>query len=258
MREAHVNLVSVGIFSWALLEPEPGVYDFGWLDRVVDLLWSNGIAVDLATPTAAPPAWLVRRHPEVAARHAPTACGSSSAAAATTARARRSSARRRCGSPSSSRAATASHPALAMWHVEQRVRLPRARLLLRDLRRGLPRLAARALRRDRGAEPRVGHGVLGPALRRLGRDRAAAPDAHLRQPDPGARLGAVLVGRAARLLRGRARRARRAGARNPRDDELHEHVPARPTTGSGPHARTWSRSTRIPIPSIPRRTCRRR
>ena len=65
MREAHVNLVSVGIFSWALLEPEPGVYDFGWLDRVIDLLWSNGIAVDLATPTAAPPAWLVRRHPEV-------------------------------------------------------------------------------------------------------------------------------------------------------------------------------------------------
>jgi beta-galactosidase len=65
MREAHVNLVSVGIFSWALLEPEPGVYDFGWLDRVIDLLWSNGIAVDLATPTAAPPAWLVREHPEV-------------------------------------------------------------------------------------------------------------------------------------------------------------------------------------------------
>ena len=65
MREAHVNLVSVGIFSWALLEPEPGAYDFGWLDRVIDLLWSNGIAVDLATPTAAPPAWLVREHPEV-------------------------------------------------------------------------------------------------------------------------------------------------------------------------------------------------
>ena len=65
MREAHVNLVSVGIFSWALLEPEPGVYDFGWLDRIIDLLWENGVAVDLATPTAAPPAWLVREHPEI-------------------------------------------------------------------------------------------------------------------------------------------------------------------------------------------------
>ena len=33
MQEAGVNLVTVGIFSWALLEPDPGVFDFGWLDR---------------------------------------------------------------------------------------------------------------------------------------------------------------------------------------------------------------------------------
>ena len=33
MREAGVTMVSVGIFSWALLEPAPGAYDFGWLDR---------------------------------------------------------------------------------------------------------------------------------------------------------------------------------------------------------------------------------
>ncbi|WP_179200082.1 beta-galactosidase, partial [Streptomyces sp. NRRL B-24572] len=38
MREAGVTMVSVGIFSWALLEPEPGRYDFGWLDRILDLL----------------------------------------------------------------------------------------------------------------------------------------------------------------------------------------------------------------------------
>ena len=57
MREAGVNLVSVGIFSWALLEPEEGVFDFGWLDRVIDLLHANGIRVDLGTPTASPPAW---------------------------------------------------------------------------------------------------------------------------------------------------------------------------------------------------------
>ena len=38
MREAQVNLVSVGIFSWSLLEPEPGRFDFGWLDRILDLL----------------------------------------------------------------------------------------------------------------------------------------------------------------------------------------------------------------------------
>jgi beta-galactosidase len=63
MRAAGVNLVSVGIFSWALLEPVPGVFTFDWLDRLLDLLHGAGIRVDLATPTAAPPAWFTRRHP---------------------------------------------------------------------------------------------------------------------------------------------------------------------------------------------------
>ncbi|MFG1865763.1 beta-galactosidase [Microbispora bryophytorum] len=62
---AGVNLVSLGVFAWASLEPEPGEYEFGWLDEVMDLLHENGIAVNLATPTAAPPAWLTHRHPEV-------------------------------------------------------------------------------------------------------------------------------------------------------------------------------------------------
>ncbi|MER7460670.1 beta-galactosidase [Micromonospora sp. NPDC126480] len=70
MRRAGVNLVSVGIFSWALLEPEPGRYEFGWLDRVLDLLHGGGIAVDLATATASPPPWLAHRHPETLPRRA--------------------------------------------------------------------------------------------------------------------------------------------------------------------------------------------
>ena len=64
MRAAGVNLVSVGIFSWGMLEPRPGEYEFGWLDRVLGLLHEAGIAVDLATPTAAPPPWFLHRHPE--------------------------------------------------------------------------------------------------------------------------------------------------------------------------------------------------
>ncbi|WP_240980648.1 MULTISPECIES: beta-galactosidase [Streptomyces] len=64
MREAGVNLVTVGVFSWGLLEPRPATFDFGWLDEVMDLLARNGIAVDLATPTAAPPSWLAHEHPE--------------------------------------------------------------------------------------------------------------------------------------------------------------------------------------------------
>lgn len=65
MREAGVNLVTVGVFAWARLEPRPGEYDFGWLDRVLELLHENGVAVDLATATASPPPWLVKRHPEM-------------------------------------------------------------------------------------------------------------------------------------------------------------------------------------------------
>ena len=55
MNEAGVNLVSLGIFSWALLEPRPGEYDFGWLDEVMDLLHEHGVGVNLATATASPP-----------------------------------------------------------------------------------------------------------------------------------------------------------------------------------------------------------
>ncbi|RAO36291.1 Beta-galactosidase [Micromonospora saelicesensis] len=70
MRQAGVNLVSVGIFSWALLEPTPGRFEFGWLDRVLDLLHAGGIQVDLATATASPPPWLAREHPETLPRRA--------------------------------------------------------------------------------------------------------------------------------------------------------------------------------------------
>lgn len=64
MREAQVNLVTVGVFSWAHLEPAPGEYDFAWLDRVLDKCLAAGIAVDLATATASPPPWLGHRWPQ--------------------------------------------------------------------------------------------------------------------------------------------------------------------------------------------------
>lgn len=64
MQQAGVNLVTVGVFAWALVEPQPGHYDFGWLDRVLDLLHAHKIAVDLATATASPPPWLARQYPD--------------------------------------------------------------------------------------------------------------------------------------------------------------------------------------------------
>jgi len=65
MQEAGVNLVSLGIFSWTKMEPKPGVFDFEWLDQLMDLLHTHGVSVNLATPTASPPAWMVRLHPEM-------------------------------------------------------------------------------------------------------------------------------------------------------------------------------------------------
>ncbi|MEU0880792.1 beta-galactosidase [Lentzea sp. NPDC005914] len=65
MRRAGVNLVSVGIFSWAKIEISKGEYRFDWLDRVLDLLHAGGIRVDLATATAAPPPWLTTEYPEM-------------------------------------------------------------------------------------------------------------------------------------------------------------------------------------------------
>ncbi|WP_235854389.1 beta-galactosidase [Nonomuraea aridisoli] len=64
MREAGVTHVSLGIFSWSLLEPDEGVYTFDWLDRVMDLLAGGGVKVFLATPTASPPPWFGHRYPE--------------------------------------------------------------------------------------------------------------------------------------------------------------------------------------------------
>lgn len=65
MQRAGVSLVTVGVFAWSMLEPEPGRYEFGWLDRVIDTLHRGGIGVDLATATATPPPWLIAQHPEI-------------------------------------------------------------------------------------------------------------------------------------------------------------------------------------------------
>ena len=65
MKKAQVNCVTLGIFSWAMLEPKEGVYDFQWLEEIVDRLGREGIQVILATPSGAMPHWLTEKYPEV-------------------------------------------------------------------------------------------------------------------------------------------------------------------------------------------------
>lgn len=65
MKAAHMNEVTLGIFSWSTLEPREGVYEFEWLRQILDDLYANGIQVILSTPSAARPKWLAETYPEV-------------------------------------------------------------------------------------------------------------------------------------------------------------------------------------------------
>ncbi|MET9250013.1 beta-galactosidase [Nonomuraea sp. NPDC003709] len=116
MRRARVNLATVGVFSWALLEPEEGRYDFAWLDAHLDRLHANGVSVDLATPTASPPPWFTLAHPDAmpvtrdGARHIhgsrDTYCLASPAYRTAARNIARALAER-----------YGEHPAVVMWHV---------------------------------------------------------------------------------------------------------------------------------------------
>lgn len=64
MAAAHVDFVTVAVFSWARIEPEPGRFDLEWLDRILDDLHARGVSVDLALPVASPPPWLGVEYPD--------------------------------------------------------------------------------------------------------------------------------------------------------------------------------------------------
>ena len=117
MQACGVNLVTLGVFSWAMVEPRPGEYDFAWLDEAMERLHAAGIAVDLSTMTASPPPWFSSLHPEAlpvredgtrlwhgSRRHY---CPSSPAYRDRAHRLVEVLARR-----------YADHPALALWHVD--------------------------------------------------------------------------------------------------------------------------------------------
>ena len=116
MREAGVNLVSVGIFSWARLQPNERTYDFAWLDRVMDLLAENGIFACVATATASPPAWMSKKYPDVLAVDAE---GKAYYPGARQHYSPCSPAYRRLAAALVTRIARryAQHPALAAWHI---------------------------------------------------------------------------------------------------------------------------------------------
>lgn len=64
-KEAHVNMLTLPVFSWSRIESSPGVYDFEWLCEILDRAKAAGISICLATSTAVQPAWLSKMHPEI-------------------------------------------------------------------------------------------------------------------------------------------------------------------------------------------------
>ena len=65
-KQADINSATINVFSWALLEPQEGQYDFTKLDRIVDELSAAGFDIVMATSTAAMPAWMFKKYPAVA------------------------------------------------------------------------------------------------------------------------------------------------------------------------------------------------
>jgi len=174
MQQAGVNLVSVAIFSWAKLEPEEGVYDFDWLDRVIDKLGKAGIAVDLASGTASPPMWMTQAHPEILwVDYRGDVC--------------QPGARQhwRATSPVFLDYALnlcrkmAEHykdnPYVVSWHVSNEYGwLPQPLRLFRRRRARLPEVVREEVRHHRRCQRRLGHRLLGAAHEQFLRDHPAA------------------------------------------------------------------------------------
>ncbi len=64
-KEAHIDIVTLNVFSWAQLQPSEDTYDFSKLDKIMELVQKNGLKVCMATSTAAHPAWMARKYPDI-------------------------------------------------------------------------------------------------------------------------------------------------------------------------------------------------
>lgn len=62
---AHIDTVTLNVFSWATLQPSEDTYDFTKLDEIVQMAEKNGLKICMATSTGAHPAWMAKRYPEI-------------------------------------------------------------------------------------------------------------------------------------------------------------------------------------------------
>jgi beta-galactosidase len=116
MREAGVDMATVGVFSWASVERREGAFDFAWLDEVLALMHEADVQVDLATGTASPPNWACAAYPDILpidASGAPYHPGSRQHFSASSQSYRRLA----TGYVGKLVERYRDHPAVALWHV---------------------------------------------------------------------------------------------------------------------------------------------
>lgn len=65
LKLAHIDIVTLNVFSWASLQPDEDTYSFEKLDKIMDMVHRNGLKVCLATSTAVHPAWMARKYPDI-------------------------------------------------------------------------------------------------------------------------------------------------------------------------------------------------
>jgi len=62
---AGIDVLTINVFSWAALQPSEDEYNFSMLDEIIETISKADMKICLATATAAHPAWMARKYPEV-------------------------------------------------------------------------------------------------------------------------------------------------------------------------------------------------
>jgi len=65
MRELGLKIVRIGEYAWYKIEPREEMYEWEWLDKIIDILDKEGLQIVLCTPTSAPPSWMINLHPDI-------------------------------------------------------------------------------------------------------------------------------------------------------------------------------------------------
>ena len=151
-KQAGINSATINVFSWAKLQPDESTYDFSELDDIVDMLSKEGYDIVIATSTAAMPAWLCKKYPEVTRvdyegrrhkfGHRHNHCPNS-LVFQKYARKLVVELAKRYG----------SNPHVTCWHIGNEYG---GELLLRELREGVPRVAAKEVRHASRLSTRLG------------------------------------------------------------------------------------------------------